>query len=455
MWLRFSTQVDEDLLQPLFPSNPSTRFFHWLITTASQKQVSMRLIAAALTLILFTWLMWSAGLEGYARSIAERGRETLQLDLTEKAVNLSPSDPETHYNRASLLWAYGDGEGAIKESERATQLRPRDYYLWFRLGFYHYHSDDEEGALAPFKEASRLAPYYAQPRWYVGNILLRMGQREEGCAELRRAAMSDITLLPAALNLAWTAYDGDARALERAFPPQTIEWRLVFARFFATHGRPAEALVQFRAAVKIPDQERRALLLDLLAARQFPEAYEVWSSSIETMNGARLSGLAKITDGGFENEIKFGEPGFGWQLTRDVQALRYSIDTVAPKTGAHCLRIDFNGDYNPASPVISQLVLVEPNAHYRLRFSARTQDVITGGLPLVIVTDASSDRELQIAQSDPLPKNTNGWQDYAVEFSTGTGTTGVQISLGRQACAEQPCPIFGNVWLDDFLLQKY
>jgi hypothetical protein len=73
-------------------------------------------------------------------------------------------------------------------------------------------------------------------------------------------------------------------------------------------------------------------------------------------------------------------------------------------------------------------------------------------MPLVIIADAATAQ--RIAQSDPLPKNTNGWQDYSLEFSTGPQTTAVQISVVRQACLEQPCPIFGLVWLDDFLLQK-
>src|SRR5688572_8479036 len=129
----------------------------------------MRSLAAGVVGVFFLWAIWTAAQTGYGRSLAENGSETRQLSLLDKAVKFSPFDPETHYNRAALLWAADDKAGAIDEAERAVALRPRDYFLWFRLGFYRYSSEDKAGALAPFKEATRLAPYYAQPHFFIGN----------------------------------------------------------------------------------------------------------------------------------------------------------------------------------------------------------------------------------------------------------------------------------------------
>lgn len=376
------------------------------------------------------------------------------LSTANQAVRLAPNDPAAYRGRAVALVENGQVEEAIPDYERAVRLRPNHYALWLELGRARDQADDQQGALEAFKEAARLAPYYAQPRWQLGNVLFRMGRREEAFAELRRAAMSDVTMLPVAIDLAWGAYKGDTRAIEQVFQPQTTSWRLALARYFSKHGKPAEALEQYRAATGIQDYERRAFLQDLLTARQFTEAYEVWSGGLETKNGERRSGKGQLTDGGFESGLKFDDPGFGWQLIR-LPTVRYSLDTVEPKEGAQSARIDFSGDYNPAFPVIWQVVLVEPASRYRLHFASRSQEMVTGGLPVLTVSDAtSSGGGRSLAESSPLPQGSNGWQDQPIEFTTGDETSAVLLSLVRQSCGSGPCPIFGRLWLDQFSIEK-
>jgi tetratricopeptide (TPR) repeat protein len=371
-------------------------------------------------------------------------------------VRLAPSDPAAHRARAIALADAGQLEEAVREHERVVALRPNHYTLWLELGRARDQRDDQQGAVEAFTEATRLAPHYAQPHWQLGNVMFRMGRREEAFAELRRAAMSDLTLLPAAIDLAWAAYSGDARAVERVFEPQTTEWRLALARHFARHGKAAEAVEQFRAAGRIPDSERRAFLLDLLTARQFTAAYEVWSSGAETKNGERRSGIGQITDGSFESGLKFDDPGFGWQLARNIPALRFSLDTAEPKEGAHSIRIDFNGDYNSAIALLTQLVLVESKARYRLRFASRSQEMVTGGLPIVMVSDAggAGGGVRALAESRPLPQGSSGWQSQTIEFTTGDETSAILIVVVRQSCGSGPCPIFGRIWLDQFTIEK-
>jgi tetratricopeptide (TPR) repeat protein len=410
--------------------------------------------------LLGTWLIGQAGLSRLLSEYVVRSslvpteNQANSLAAADQAVRLAPSDPAAHRARAIALVDAGQLEEGIRECERAIALRPGHYTLWVELGRARDQADDSEGALEAFTEAARLAPHYAQPHWQLGNVLFRVGRRDEAFAELRLAALSDVTLLPAAIDLAWAAYNGDARAINQAFQPQTTQWRLALARFFAKHERPVEAVEQFRAAGQTTDEERRAFLQDLLAVKQFKEAYEVWASGAETRNAGRPAGVAQLTDGGFEGGIKFDDPGFGWQLMRDVGAVRYSLDTVEPKEGAHSLRIDFNGDYNPASPIISQLILVEPGAHYRLRFAFRTEALVTGGLPVIVVSDASSSQGRSLAESSPLPQGTTNWQDQAIEFAAPEGTSAVLLSIVRQSCGSGPCPIFGRIWLDQFAVDK-
>jgi tetratricopeptide (TPR) repeat protein len=376
------------------------------------------------------------------------------LATADEAVRISPSDPDAHYARAIALIREGQVDEAVREFERAVTLRPRDYKLWLTLGTIREELGDETGAIIAYNKAIRRAPYYAQPRWQLGNLLLRTGRGDEAFMELRRAAESDPVLLPGLIDLAWGVTGGDPRAVEEFIQPQTTPWRLALARAFARRGKAAESVALFRAAGGVSVDERRAFINDLLTAKRFAEAYEVWFSGRDANNSASNSGIAAITDGGFEGRINFDNPGFGWQLSRNLQTVRFSLDHIEPHAGSNSLRLDYNGDSNVTTPIVSQLVLVEPNARYRLRFAARAQEMVTGGPPVIVVTDASSNDARQLVQSAPLPSGTNNWQEYTIEFNTGEATHAVRINLQRDSCEGTPCPIFGRVWLDDFTLQK-
>ena len=418
---------------------------------------------ACLALIACLLMIWTTARAGLSRLLSEyvvRSSRTPAesqsngVATADWAAHLTPSDPVAHRARAVALMDAGNREEAVREYERAVALRPGHYTLWVELGRARDQTGDQEGALAAFTEAARLAPYYAQPHWQLGPVLYRMGRREEALTELRRAAASDLTMLPAAIDLAGAAYSGDARAIEQVFAPQTAEWHLALARYFAKHGRPAEALAQFRAAGQLPDSERRAFLLDLLAARQFAAAYEVWSSVARTKEGEPASGVGQLTDGSFEGGLKFDDPGFGWQLARGVPGLRFSLDTTEPKEGIRSVRIDLNGEYNPAIAIMTQLALVEPKARYRLHFASRAEEMVTGGLPVITVNDASSSGLRSLAESSPLPPGSSPWREQSIEFTTLEETAAVQISVVRQSCGSGPCPIFGRLWLDQFSLEK-
>ncbi|MFN2500340.1 MAG: hypothetical protein ABR557_14770, partial [Pyrinomonadaceae bacterium] len=121
------------------------------------------------------------------------------------------------------------------------------------------------------------------------------------------------------------------------------------------------------------------------------EAYEVWASGRDASRKESHRVISAITDGSFEKDISLDDPGFGWQLASNLQAVRLSVDTNEPHTGTYSLRLYWSGDSNPSTSVVSQLVLVEPKSRYRLSFAVRTLEMLTIGLPMVTVADASGD----------------------------------------------------------------
>jgi hypothetical protein len=170
--------------------------------------------------------------------------------------------------------------------------------------------------------------------------------------------------------------------------------------------------------------------------------------------GGSKGGTAVITDPGFEGRISFNDPGFGWQPLSGDQTLKTSLDTVNPQAGAQAIRLDWSGNSNPSTPALTQLVLIEPNKRYQLRFWGRTHEIVTGGLPLVVVKDANSSDGRILGQSTAISQGTNSWQQYVIDFSTGEQTNAILIAVQRQSCSSGPCPIFGRLWLDEFSLHN-
>ncbi|MBC8030755.1 MAG: tetratricopeptide repeat protein [Pyrinomonadaceae bacterium] len=402
-------------------------------------------------LIICGWGIWSSGREGLSIFVTSYAAATNQLDAADRAVRFGPSSSEAHYLRARLLSDNSLRTEAIRAYEQAAALRPRDYVLWLELGRARDQVNDVEGALAAFRESMRLAPFYAQPHWQLGNTLLRSGRRDEALAELRRAAASNPTLLPSAIGLAWGVLNKDPRAVEKALQPGDPAAHLALATFFARHGKAAEAINHVRAAGDLSNEQRRTLLNELLATRNFSEAYTVWSSGRKAGNP---EGLSAIANAGFEETISLDDRGFGWQVGIDPETVQTTLDPSAPHSGSYSLRLDWSGDSDPLAPIVSQLVLVEPNTRYRLSFAARTHELLTIGLPVVAIADPSSDNQVILQQSDSFSRGTSGWQSYAVEFATPGTTRAVRIVIRRQKCETVPCAAIGHAWVDGFSLEK-
>src|SRR6185295_17536665 len=168
------------------------------------------------------------------------------------------------------------------------------------------------------------------------------------------------------------------------------------------------ALYFYKASAgRAPDQERRANIAALIKAKRFTEANELWSP-------AHPQGKAgMISDSGFEEEGDLQEAGFGWSTVHPIQGFHLSLDPANPRQGRSSLKVDFDGNSDPASPVISQLVIVEPSTRYQLRFAARTESIVTGGLPQLVAKDGATNGLL--GQSAELPQASNGWQEYSFE----------------------------------------
>jgi hypothetical protein len=416
----------------------------------SNRYLRLCLVVAGILLSLFA--IQASARYGLSHLLTTYALTSGNVAAAKKAIQFSPKDAEAHFAGAAVLTLSGAPDQALAELERAVSLKPTDFGLWCELGLLRDQLGDAVGALAAFNEAVRRAPFYSQPHWDRGNVLLRKGDYEAAFADLNQAAQSNPELIPSLIDLAWSVSRGDVKLTEQLAKIEGDKMRIAFVRFLARRGKPQDALIQFDEAGTVSEAVRKELVEQLLSRGAFKEAFDIWKAS-ERAASSREATAPGIYDGGFEGSLAFDQGGFAWRVPRDLQATTVSLDSGQPQSGSKNLRVEFNGSSNPGSSVLSQLILVGPSQHYRINFAARSQDVVSGGLPFLTVSDAAGSREA-LGRSRSLPSGTADWQFFSVEFDTTPTTTAVVLSLQRENCTTSPCPIFGSISLDSFSLEQ-
>jgi O-antigen ligase len=410
--------------------------------------------SAGACLLIFATGAWATGTVSISRLLSYEGAKFKRLSSTLEAIRLSPHDPEVHSNCGRVLMDQGQPRDAAAAYERALASRPRDYDLWLQLGHAYRQAGELNSAAAALTRAARYAPHYAAPHWEMGKLLLSLGRRDDAFEEFRAAVRSKPELLKDQIDLAWKEYDGDAIRVIEAVQPQNDPTLLALAQFFAKNGRPVACIQVFRRVTKMSERDRAKLVRELMRDKRFSEAHEVWSGGQKQKNNDPQSTSAEINNGSFENDIMQTPAGFDWMFAQNLAAVAVSLDFNESHSGTHSMRLDFSGNSNPSNHIVSQFVLVQPKTRYTLNFATRTNDIISGGLPLVMVKDAADDGSV-LAQSVPLAAGTQGWQKIAVEFNTTAKTAVVLILVRRQQCKTELCPVFGTSWFDDFSLQPH
>jgi tetratricopeptide (TPR) repeat protein len=407
--------------------------------------LTVRLFVGALLLAGCVWMINSAATFGFARMIARYSVAQNSLEAANEAVKLRPSDSEAHRARAMVLDTQNLKSEALKEIELAASLRPRDDSLWLEVGNLRDANSDSNGALDAFTNAVSLAPYYGHPRWQRGGLLVRMGRYDEGFNDLRAAAARNPNFVRQLIDLAWGISRQDPGLTEQLVRPQDDRTRLALTKFLATHGKGAEALEQFhKISSEVPQEVRSDLIQSLIEMKAFAGAFELWKNAAGTTRG-----VSPIENGGFEQDLILDEVSFGWQPLRNNK-VNFALDVNDPQEGSRSLRITFDGYDNP-SAVLSQIVLLKPQQTYRVSFAVKTRELVSGGLPILQIIDAVTGRIL--AESERFQPNANSWNAISFEFTTQTANA-IYLRLGRNQCSTSPCPIFGQVWLDSFVIQE-
>jgi len=373
----------------------------------------MRIAVSILAIALCLFLMQAVGRIGLSRLLARYALIADSIQAADEAARLSPSDPEIHRARAAVATHLQMHAEAVSSLEIASRLRQRDDVLWLELGNAREEVGDTKGALAALDQAVRWAPYYAHTHWQRGNLLLRMGRLDEAFAELRTAAAANRNYLPNLIDLAWGISKGDVDRTEELIALKDDDQRVAFIQF-------------------------------LTQKRQFRGAYNLWSTVADVRQ-------PHLFNGGFEEPLVFDGVELGrWVFANDHKN-KLAIDVSQKFTGTRSFQITFDGDWNPGTPLLSQTVLVDPSKTYRVSFTLKTKDLVTGGPPLFTVSDATTNQLLGKSENFP---STESWRMLSFTFTSLATTEAAVIRLRRNNCDESPCPIFGVLWLDEINIQS-
>lgn len=392
-----------------------------------------------------------------ANTIAEYFHpENNRLATAQLAVGLGPDDPLPHWRLGNLIQRElpPDQIGlVVSEYEKAVSLSPNDYRLWMDYGGALEQAGDFERAEKALRQAVKLAPSYASPRWYLGNLLVRTDRYPEGFAELRKASEANDQFQSQLFNLAWQLNKDDFDALQAA-AGTTPGMRAAFAIYLVKRERFDEGLRLWDTLTATEKRESRAaadpIIGSLIGKLRFHDAMKIWN---EVAPGpSYFASEGHILDRGFEDNLAHG-PGavFGWQVQSN-SLVQIGIDAGKGHTGSRSLRLYFQVRSHIDTINVSQLVPVTPNTEYEFECYLKTERLESAETPVIVIANAADDAAL--VGSDSAPSGNSDWQRIALSFKTGPKAEAIKVKMLRNSCPNSPvCPIFGTVWYDDFDLR--
>ncbi|HEU5132547.1 MAG TPA: tetratricopeptide repeat protein [Pyrinomonadaceae bacterium] len=374
------------------------------------------------------------------------------------AASMAPNDPLTHWRIAQVsqkTLPLDQQVAAIAEYEKAVSLSPNDYRFWMTLGTAQEQVGNPAQAELALRRAVALAPAYAYPHWYLGNLLLRNGRYDEAFAELRVASQADPDLLPQLFNLVWEIYSNDPQALENAVGKSGVA-RANFAQYLVGRKRVDEGL---RLWSGLSAEDRRLnkdvgekMIANLIAELRYHDALQIWN---DIMSDKFHMEVDRIFDGSFEEPVAYAPDSiFGWYV-KGAPQMHIGIDPNKSHNGERSLRLVFQVRTNLQEINASQLIAVTPNKEYEFECYVATDRVETGSAPQIQIVDASTGEAL--GTTAMAPSGTNDWNRIGFNFKTSDKTQAVMMKIVRFTCSNEEtpiCPIFGSVWYDDFNLKR-
>ena len=185
----------------------------------------------------------------------------------------------------------------------------------------------------------------------------------------------------------------------------------------------------------IAEKDRLQFCQFLITNDRLSEAKKVW----KLWKGDDFS---SITDGGFEFQPL--NTAFGWNILNNSDVI-VERTTDQPYAGKACLHIHFKGTTNIDFNSIYQIVPVQPQTRYELRFARKSRDLTTDRGVFVEISGYKC-KGLSISSQPVL--GASPWAEEEMEFITPAGCEAVLLRICRKESLKFDNKISGDYWLD-------
>jgi tetratricopeptide (TPR) repeat protein len=187
-------------------------------------------------------------------------RQPAVIEL-QRAAQLLPEDPETHYLLGNATQDGGEPAAAAAAYRRAIQLRPGFAEAHDALGSTLQDLGRHEESLASFRNALRLKPEMAEAHSNLGNSLLALGKPDEALASYQKAIQlrPDFVEAHASLANAWIKIgrrDDAVASYRRALHlnPTMADAQIALAGALRDSGELDQSLAAYQRALELrPD----------------------------------------------------------------------------------------------------------------------------------------------------------------------------------------------------------
>ena len=341
-------------------------------------------LVAPVYFLLVAYVGIAGAVQGLSNYYADSAISYGSIADADLAISLQPGNPNAYKTRGLINLRTRDFTSAVNDFEHAIAFRESDYDLWVLLGYARSELGDKLSARDCFQRAILLAPRYSQPNFDMGMLLLNESQTERAFEFLSTAAEYDPELYPSVLDHARNSFPNNAEAIENSVRPRSIDAKEITARYFIKHGLMTESVKAFLFSDELTGPERNEFIGLLISKENFRLARNIWLAGRENENSAQTD---PVFDGGFERMSESEPGGFGWQIDQKATGLSVSLDEKEVHGGTRSIRLKFNGNVEVGRALISQLVVLEPFEKYDLRFYARSTELISAAMPVILIKD--------------------------------------------------------------------
>jgi hypothetical protein len=194
----------------------------------------------------------------------------------------------------------------------------------------------------------------------------------------------------------------------------------------------------------ILDVEKQRLLLKLISARQFDQAYFIW---LDLQTPEELLKVQNVFDPGFTQDPK--NLGFGWNAPVRKSARVQAVGRPGQSTD-RVMSLDFSGDRN-GGPYLYQYIQLSPG-RFILSFDAQVESIKNEqGLVWALRCLQTG---AEIAKSSPI-KDKGPWENRSLEFEVPAEQCGTQLlALENRSAASLDQEISGRLFFDNVSIKN-